>query len=100
MKVTDKSETAIIRKDARQGCLLSLTYLICMESSQIKEIGETLIRNKVGIKMGRELISSLRFADDIALLTNNEHDLERTLKEMTSCFQKYNLIINWQKLKL
>jgi hypothetical protein len=42
-------------------------------------------------------ISFLRFADDIALLANNKHDLEKVLEEMTRCFQKYHLMINWQK---
>lgn len=50
--------------------------------------------------MGGEIISFLRFADDIALLADNEHDLERALEEMSRCFQKYQLIINWQKTKV
>jgi hypothetical protein len=44
--------------------------------------------------MGGEIISFLRFADDIALLTNNEYDLEKALEEITRYFQKYHLIIN------
>jgi len=47
--------------------------------------------------MGGEIISLLRFADDISFLANNELDLERALEEMSRCFQKYQLIINWQK---
>jgi len=43
--------------------------------------------------VGGEIISFLRFADDIALLANNEHDLERALEKMMRCFQKYRLII-------
>jgi hypothetical protein len=60
---------------------------------------ETLYRNNIGIKVGSKIIYFLRIADDIALLTNNEHDLEKALKEITRCFQKYHLIINWQKTK-
>jgi hypothetical protein len=36
----------------------------------IKEIRETLHRNNIGIKVGGEMISFLRFADDISLVTN------------------------------
>jgi hypothetical protein len=50
--------------------------------------------------VGGEIISFLRFADDIVLLANNEHDLERTLEEIARCFQKYQMIINWQKTKV
>jgi len=50
--------------------------------------------------VGGEIISFLRFIDDIVLLANNEHDLERALEGMARCFQKYYLIINWQKTKV
>jgi hypothetical protein len=60
----------------------------------IKEIREELHRNNIDIKVGGEIISFLRFADDIAQLTNDEHDLEKALEEMTRYFQKYHLIIN------
>jgi len=76
------------------------TLFIIYVEQPIKEIRETLLRNKIGIKVGGEIISFLRFADDIALLANNEHDLERALEEMARCFQKYQLIINWQKTKV
>ncbi|VVC29974.1 Endonuclease/exonuclease/phosphatase,Reverse transcriptase domain [Cinara cedri] len=100
IKVTDKTETAIIRKGVRQGCPLSPALFKISVKQPIKEIRETLFRNKIGIKVGREIISFLRFADDIALLATNEHDLERALEEMSRCFQKYQLIINWQKTKV
>lgn len=48
--------------------------------------------------MGGEIISFLRFANDIALLANNEHNWERVLEEMVGYLVgKYHLIINWQK---
>jgi hypothetical protein len=42
-------------------------------------------------------MSFLRFSNENALLTNNEHDLEKALEEMMRYFRKYHLIINWQK---
>jgi len=86
IKVTDKTETAIIRKGIRQGCPLSPTQFNNYVEQPIKEIRETLLSYKIGIKVGGELISFLRFDDDIALLANNEHDLERALEEMARCF--------------
>jgi hypothetical protein len=46
------------------------------------------------------MIYFLKFADDIILLTNKEHDLEKALEEMMKYFQKYHLIINWQETKV
>jgi hypothetical protein len=84
----------------KQACPLSpILFNISIEQS-IKEIRETLHRNNIGIKVGGEIISFLRFANDISLLTNNEHGLKKALNEMTICFQKYHLIINWQKTKV
>lgn len=76
IKSTDKIETAIIRKDVRQGYLLLPTLFNIYVEQSIKEIRETFLRNKKGIKVGKEIISFLRFTEDIALLANNEHDLE------------------------
>jgi hypothetical protein len=54
----------------------------------MKEIRETLNRNIIGIQVGDKIISFLSFADDIVLLTNNEHNLEKALEEIKRCFQK------------
>jgi competence protein ComGF len=59
---------------------------------RIKEIRDTLHRNKICIKVGGEIISFLRFTNDIALLTNNEYNLEKALEEMMECYKmKINL---------
>jgi len=76
IKSTDKTETVIIRKGVRQGYPLSPTLFNIYVEQPIKEIRETFLRNKKDIKVGEKIISFLRFADDIALLANNEHDLE------------------------
>jgi len=36
----------------------------------------------------------LRFADDIALITKNEKEMESTLKELQKCFEEYDPKIN------
>jgi uncharacterized protein YabN with tetrapyrrole methylase and pyrophosphatase domain len=72
---------------------LLITYNINIEQP-IEEIRKGMHRNKICINVGDQIISFLRFADDMALLTNNEHDLEKALEKMTRYFQKYHLIIN------
>lgn len=75
--VTYKSETVIIIKGAKQGCPFSPILLNIYVNQPIKEVREILLKIKTGI---------LRFTDDISLLANNEHDLERTLEEITRYF--------------
>jgi hypothetical protein len=46
----------------------------------IKKIRGTLFGSKIGIKVDREIISFIKFVDDIKLLANNVHDLKKTLE--------------------
>lgn len=66
----------------RQGCLHSPMLFNIYVKQPIKEIWETLFRNKIGVRVGEEPISYFRFPDNIVLLTNNEHDMERALEEI------------------
>jgi len=76
-------------------------HLIFTSNSLLKKLEKHFSEiRKIGIKVGGEIISFFRFADDIALLANNEHDLERSLEEVARCFQKYQLISNWRKSKV
>jgi len=42
----------------------------------------------------------LRFADDIALITKEEKEMETALEVMQKCFEEYDLRINWKKTKV
>jgi len=66
----------------------------------MNEIKETFTREKIGVIVGGELISFLRFTDNIALVASSENDLKRTLEEIARCFQNYHLKINWNKTKV
>jgi len=84
----------------KQGRPLSpILFNIYVEQSA-NEIKETLNRDKIDVIIGGEVISCLRFADDIALLANSEIDLKRALVEIAICFQKDHLKINWNKTKV
>jgi hypothetical protein len=74
--------------------MILILYIYIYIEQFIKETREKLHRYNISIKMGDEIISFLRFADDITLLINNEHDLVKALEEITRYFQKYELIIN------
>lgn len=50
--------------------------------------------DNIGVTVKEELISFLRFADNIALFTNSVNDLEKELLEIARCFQNYHLKIN------
>lgn len=76
MKLTEKSGTLIIRKGVRQGYPLSLILFNISIDQPIKDVQEILLRNEIGIQMSGEPISFLRFTDAIALLANNEYNLE------------------------
>jgi len=67
-------------------------------SKPIQEIKITLNRRRVGVKV-EELIQMLRFADDIALITKNEKEMETALEMMQNCFEVYDMK-NWKKLRL
>lgn len=70
-----------------------------MEQS-IDEIKETFIKDKIDLVVGGELITFLKFSDNMALLANSENDLDNALVEMVRCFQNNRLKINWNKIKV
>jgi hypothetical protein len=100
IKVSDKFATAKIGKGVKQGCSLSPKLFNIYVKKPINEIKETLTREKIGVIVGGELVSFLRFADDIALVASSENDLKRALEEIARCFHNYHLQINWNKTKV
>jgi hypothetical protein len=47
-----------------------------------------------GIKINGEKINTLRFADDIAMIAENQEDLQRSLNILNKVFQRYDMNIN------
>jgi len=52
------------------------------------------------IKIGGMLVQMLRFADDIAVIAENEEDLSNMLKKMNDTLKEYHMKINQRKTKV
>jgi len=70
---------ACIRKGVRQGCILSPSIFNAYIQEEIDIIREKI---HLGIKMNGRKIDMLRFADDIAVIAENEEELQRMLRCM------------------
>ena len=62
----------------RQGCTLSpLLFMIVME-----ELTQRIKKTGVGIRIGKEILNILLFADDVVLLTESWEDMQKLLEEV------------------
>ena len=75
---------ASIRKGVRQHCWLTPSLYNLYSEEAINKI-EDEIKNIV-VKVRRNTMKMLRFADDIALLTNTKRELEEALNAMETVF--------------
>src|SRR6218665_1736559 len=77
-----------------QGCVLSpLLFNIFLEMIMAMALDES----NEGADIGGERIEDLRFADDIALLAEQEKGLQKTLTEVAQVSQKIGMKISIQK---
>lgn len=53
-----------------------------------------------GIKVGGILISMIRFTDDIVLVAETEHHLQRVLAEIKTIINEYQMSIDSNKSKI
>jgi len=95
----DSQEIAKIRKGARQGCSLSPSLFNLYVQEAINRVRKLI---QVEKKIRGENLDMLRFADDIAVLAENEEeDLQNILIIMNSIFrEEYNMKINKLKTKI
>lgn len=87
--MSDKSVTAKIGK-SMEIWMPPLSPTVRKNNLSTRNKRNTLIRDKIGLIVGRELF--IRFADGVALLANSENDQTRALEEMIRYFQNYRLL--------
>ena len=97
IEVGKEKEVAEIRKGVRQGCALSpVMFNLYIEEA----MNQLKTKENLGVQIQGEAVSMIRFADDIALLGENEKALEESLLEMASILNDYNMKINKKKTKV
>lgn len=92
IKMKDYQEEARIKKGVRQGCNLSPILFNAYVQQAIDELRE---ETNLGIKVQGMKIDMMRFADDIAVLTEDECDMNEAISQIDTIFlNRYNLKIN------
>lgn len=98
IKSGTREEEAKIMKGVRQGCSLSPYLFNLYVQEAINKIRE---KGGVGINIHGEKIDMLRFADDIAVLAENENNLQNTLNIMNDTMRdEFKMKINIEKTKI
>jgi len=59
-----------------------------------------LTRLNIGIKIGGEIVSKLRFADAIVVIAESEGDIQRAIEEMDEMLRTSEMKINSTKTKI
>ena len=85
-----------IKKGVRQGDTISpMLFTACLQ-----EVIRSLEWEQLGIRVNGEYLSNLRFADDVALLSNLENELQSMITELDRQSTMVGLKINMQKTKV
>ena len=88
------SKPIYIRRGVRQGCILSPTLFNLYTEIIFKSIEEAK-----GVSIGGVNINNLRYADDTALIAENEKDLQRLLDLVNEKGKIYGMKMNAKKTK-
>ena len=79
----------------RQGCVLA-PALFCRAMDFIME----RVSKKIGIQVGSTLFTDTNYADDAALLIDDQQQYEMALKTMEEESSKLGLHVSWEKTKI
>ena len=92
-----ESRWAIIGRGVRQGCPLSPVLFNIYAEEMVRQAWEEL---EVGIKVGGQLIKSVRFADDQALVSGSSKGLQALVDALEIQCGKFGMKINHKKTKV
>ncbi len=80
----------------KQGCMLSPSLFNLYINGLIKEIKAS----GIGVDVDMEKVVILVYADDIVILPENEHDLQKLLDIINRWSQEWQMMVNVQKSKI
>jgi len=86
-----------VKKGVRKGCVLSL-YLFNILVEMVMR--ETLDGFQDGLQIGVQIVTNLRYADDINLLATSGAELQELVDRLDRVSRKYSLLINVDKTKV
>ncbi|GFO08462.1 retrovirus-related pol polyprotein from type-1 retrotransposable element r2 [Plakobranchus ocellatus] len=96
MRIENKTSTfQDIKRGIRQGCVLSPDLF-----SLYSEIIMRNLENHPGIRVGRQNINNLRYADDTELIAENKEDLQKLLNTVEEESRKKGLELNSKKTEV
>lgn len=96
IKIGDYVSTARIRRGVRQGCPLS-PYLFNIFIEEI--VQEFKVKTK-SVKINGKVIHCIRFADDIAMVTETAKDVQQSLTAFNEILKRYLMKMNIRKTKI
>jgi len=82
--------------DVKQGCICSPSLFSVM----MKDLTDMLSEHNIGVPIASQIINALLYADDVALMTESESDLQTMLNIASSFTMKWNLKFNSNKSKV
>lgn len=96
IKINQYAETISLRKGIRQGDALSSKLF----NAALREIMKSLGWQDMGIRIGNDRLTHLRYADDVVLLGINGREVEKMMNQLRVISEKNGLKINAEKTKV
>jgi hypothetical protein len=92
-----ESDACIIGRGNRQGCLLSPICFLAYAETMMAEAMEGIDE---GVKVGGELVTDVKFADDQGMVASTEEGLQKIMNKLNETAKNYDMKISVQKTKI